>query len=106
MKSLRHRNIILLAGVCCAAVPWPGPIPPAHSESSPQTASSSGPTKRWVQFELSEAGSTGDPQTGKPVTLTIFLEACLGTIPVVATCESITFRARRSRLSQMQSRWC
>jgi TonB family protein len=94
MKSLRHRNVLLLAGICCAAVACPGFIPPAHSESSPQTASSSGPTKRWVQFELSQAESMGDPQTGKPVTLTIFLRGVPSdTTPVVATCESTAFRS-------------
>ena len=99
MKSLRHRNVMLLAGVCCVALACPGLIPPAHSESSPQTASSSGPTKRWVQFELSQAESMGDPQTGKPVTLTIFLRGVpAGTTPVVATCESVAFRGQRVTL--------
>jgi TonB family protein len=37
----------------------------------------------------------GDPQTGKPVTLTIFLGGVtVGTTPVVATCESIVFQAQ------------
>jgi TonB family protein len=86
---------MVLAGVCCVALACPGLIPPAHSESSPQTASSSGPTKRWVQFELSQAESLGDPQTGKVVTLTIFLRGVTsGTTPVVATCESIAFRSQ------------
>ncbi|NWF72738.1 MAG: hypothetical protein HXY51_06785 [Nitrospirae bacterium] len=95
MKSLRHRNVMLLAGVCCAAVACPGLIPPAHSESSPQTASSSGLTKRWVQFELGQAESIGDPQPGKPFTLTIFLRGVTsGTTPVVAICESIAFQGQ------------
>ena len=73
----------------------PGLIAPAHSASSPQAASSSGPTKRWAQFELSQAESMGDPQTGKPVTLTIFLGGVTaGMTPVVATCESIAFQAQ------------
>jgi TonB family protein len=37
----------------------------------------------------------GDPQTGKPVTLTILLGGVTaGMTPVVATCESITFQAQ------------
>jgi len=85
----------LLAGVCCGALFCPGFIAPAHSASSTQTVSSSSPTKRWVQFELSQAESMGDPQTGKPVTLTIFLGGVTaGMTPVVATCESIAFQAQ------------
>ena len=95
MRSLLHRNVMLLAGVCCVALAYPGLIPPAHSESSPQTASSSSPIKRGVQFELSQAEPTGDPQTGKPVTLTIFLRGVTsGSTPVVVTCESIAFQAQ------------
>ena len=92
MKALHHRSL-MLAGICCMALVCPGLIGLAHSESSPQTASSSGPTKRWAQFELSQAESMGDPQTGKPVTLTIVLGGVtIGTTPVVATCESIAFQ--------------
>jgi len=95
MKSLRHRNVLLLTGVCCMTLAWPCLTPPAHSESSPQPASSSVPIKRWVQFELSQPESMGDPQTGKPVTLTMFLRGVpSGTSPVVATCESIAFRGQ------------
>ncbi len=55
----------------------------------------SDPTKRWAQFELSQAESMGDPQTGKPITLTIVLGGVTtGTLPVVATCESIAFQAQ------------
>jgi len=93
----RHKScgLVLLAGMCCTALFCPGLPAPAHSASSPQTASSSGPTKRWAQFELSQAGSTGDPQTGKPVTLTIVLGGVpIGATPVVATCESILFQAQ------------
>ena len=95
MKALYHRGLMLLAGICCVALFCLGLIAPARSASSPQTASSSGPTKRWAQFELSQAGSTGDPQTGKPVTLTIVLGGVPeGMTPVVATCESIVFQAQ------------
>ena len=95
MKDLYHRELMLLAGMCCVALFCPGLIAPAHSASAPQTASSSGPTKRWAQFELSQAESMGDPQTGKPVTLTIFLGGVtVGTTPVVAICESIVFQAQ------------
>jgi TonB family protein len=95
MKALCHRGLTLVAGVCCAALFCPGFIAPAHSASSPQTASSSAPAKRWVQFELSQAESMRDPQTGKPVTLRIILGGVpAGTTPVMATCESIMFQAQ------------
>ncbi len=94
-NEIRFTRNALLAGMCCAVLFCPGLIAPAHSASSPQTASSSGLTKRWAQFELSQAESMGDPQTGKPVTLTIFLGGVTaGTTPVVATCESIVFQAQ------------
>ena len=95
MTMLHHRNLVLLAGICCVAVFCPGLVQPAHAASSPQTSSSSGPTKRWAQFELSQAESMGDPQTGKPVMLTIFLGGVTASVtPVVATCESIVFQAQ------------
>ena len=94
MKALYHRSL-MLAGMCCVALVCLGLIAPAYSASSPQTASSSGPTKRWAQFELSQAESMGDSQTGKPVMLTIFLGGVIpGNTPVVATCESIAFQAQ------------
>ena len=95
MKALRHRGLVLLAGMWCVSLFCPGFIASAHSASSPQTTPSPGPTKRWVQFELSQSESMGDPQTGKPVTLRIVLGGVTaGTTPVVATCESIVFQAQ------------
>lgn len=95
MKTLHHQGFMLLAWMCSAAFFCPGLIAPAHSASSSQTVSSSGPTKRWVQFELSQAESRGDPQIGKPVTLTIVLGGVTpGMTSVVATCESIAFQAQ------------
>ena len=95
MKALHHRTLVSLAGICCAALFCPSLIAPVHSASSTQTGSSSGPTKRWAQFELSQAESMGDPQTGKPVTLTILLGGVTaGATPVVARCESIAFQAQ------------
>jgi len=95
MKALHHRGLMLLAGMCCVALLCHGLIAPAHSASSPQTTSPSGLTKRWAQFELSRAESMGVLQTGKPVTLTIFLGGVTaGTTPIVATCESIMFQAQ------------
>lgn len=90
MKTLRHRDLVrLVVGVCCAAVWCLGLADPARAASSP------GPTKRWAQFELSQAESMGDPQTGKSVTLTIVLGGVpMGMTPVVATCESIVFQAQ------------
>jgi len=95
MKGLYHRGLVLLTGMCCAALFCPGLISLVRSASPPQTTSSSSATKRWVQFELDQAESMGDPQTGKPVTLTIFLGGVVpGNTPVVATCESIVFQAQ------------
>lgn len=95
MKDLHHRGLALSACMYCVVLICPGLIAPAHSASSPQTVSSSSPTKRWAQFELSQAESIGDPQTGKPVTLTILLGGVTaGMTPVVTTCESIAFQAQ------------
>ena len=87
--------LVLLVGICCVTLFCSGIVGTAHSASSPPTASSSGPTKRWAQFELSQAESMGDPKTGKPVTLTIVLGGVTaGMTPVVAICESIMFEAQ------------
>ena len=99
--SYHFTGNVLLAGVCCLALLCPGLVAPVSSASSSETASSSVPTKRWVQFELSQAESMGDPQTGKPVTLTIALGGMTsGIAPVVAICESIMFRAQMVTLEQ------
>ena len=95
MKALHYRGFVLWAGMCCIALFCSGLVAPARSASSPQTASSSGLTKRWVEFELSQAESMGDLQTGKPVTLTIFLGGVKEDMtPVVAICESIAFQSQ------------
>jgi TonB family protein len=94
-NEIRFTRNALLAGICCVALFCPGLVEPAHSASSPQTIPSPGPTKRWAQFELSQAESMGDPQTGKSVTLTIFLGGvAAGMTPVVATSESIMFQTQ------------
>ena len=95
MKALHHRSLVIVAGICCVAFLTSGSPSLAHSASSPPTAPSSGPTKRWAQFELSQAESMGDPKTGKPVTLTIVLGGVTpGMTPVVAICESMAFHAQ------------
>ena len=95
MKALHHRGLVLLAGMCCVALVCPGLIAPAHSASSPQSTTSSAPTKRWAQFGLNQAESMGDPQAGKPVTLMIALGGVTASsTPVVAICESIVFQAQ------------
>ncbi|HJS67327.1 MAG TPA: hypothetical protein VJ760_08385, partial [Nitrospiraceae bacterium] len=92
MKTLRHRNLVLLVGICCVVVCCLGLVEPARAASSPQTSSSPDPTKRWAQFGLNQAESMGDPQTGKPVTLMIALGGvAASSTPVVAICESIVF---------------
>lgn len=95
MQALHDRSLVLLIGICVVALLCLGPLSSAHSASSPQNASPSAPAKRWAQFELSQAESMGDSQTGKPVTLTIFLGGVtFGTAPVVVTCESILFQTQ------------
>ena len=101
MKALHDQVKMLLAGMCCALFFSPGLTAPAYPASSLQTASPSAPPKRWVEFELSQAESTRNSQTGKPVTLTIFLGgASEGTTPVVATCESIAFQTQTVTLKR------
>src|SRR5688572_643109 len=95
VKTLHHQQFMLLTWMCCAGFFFPGLLAPTHSASSTQTASSSGPMKRWAQFELSQAESMGDPQTGQPVTLTIVLGGMpAGLAPIVAISESIVFKTQ------------
>lgn len=95
MKALHHQGLMLLAGVCCVALSCPLLISPVLSASSTQTGSSSGPAKRWVQFELSQPEAMGNLQIGKPVILTIYLGGVTpSTTPVVAICESMVFQAQ------------
>lgn len=95
MKALRPRGLMRFAGMCCVALFCHSLMSPSHSASSSQTASSSGPAKRWAQFELNQAEPMGDPQTGKPITLTIYLGGVTaGATPVVAICESVAFQSQ------------
>ena len=95
MNLHKSCGLMLLTVLCSMVFFCPGLIAPAHSESSPQAASSSSPTKRWVQFDLSQDESMGDPQPSKPVTLTIALGGVpASTTSVVAICESIMFQAQ------------
>ncbi len=95
MKALYHQGLILLTGMCCVALFCFSVIAPVLAASSLQTASPSAPPKRWVEFELSQAESMRDPQTGKPATLTIVLGGeTAGMTSVVAICESIAFQAQ------------
>jgi TonB family protein len=91
----RVTRTALLAGMCAVALFCFALIAPVLAESLPQPASSSSLPKRWVEFELSQTESTKDPQTGKPVTLTIFLGGETAAMTsVVATCESIAFQTQ------------
>lgn len=95
MKALYHQGLMLMAGMCCVALFCFCLIAPVLAAPSPQRASSPSLAKRWVEFELSQAESTRDPQTGKPVTLTIFLGGETADMTsVVATCESIAFQTQ------------
>ena len=95
MKVLSRQGLLLSARMCCVALFCFGLLAPVLASSSPQTASSPSLAKRWVEFELSQAESTRDPQTGKPVTLTIFLGGeKADRTSVVATCESTVFQTK------------
>ena len=95
MKDLYHQGLRLSAGMCCVALFCFGLLAPVLASSSPQMASSPSLAKRWVEFELSQAEATRDPQTGKPVTLTIFLGGeKADRTSVVATCESTVFQTK------------
>lgn len=101
MKMLHYHMHLLLAGMCGVLCFSPGFIATAYSASSLQTASPSAPPKRWVEFELSQAESTKNSQTGKPVTLTIFLGGeTEGMTPVVVNCESIAFQPQTVTLKR------
>jgi TonB family protein len=94
MKALPHRSLTLLALLCCAGQPAvAGPSGSGTSTSISQ--STTGPVKRWANFELSQGGSTGDLQTGKVLTLDITLGGVVqGSVPIVAICESILFESQ------------
>ncbi|NOS82538.1 MAG: TonB family protein [Nitrospira sp.] len=101
MKTLHHHMHVLLAGMCGILFFSPGFIATVYSASSLQTASPSAPPKHWVEFELSQAESTKNSQTGKPVTLTIFLGGeTEGMTPVVVNCESIAFQTQTVTLKR------
>jgi len=94
MKAPPHRSLIRLGALCSVAL-----LPVtflsgllATASPSPSTAA---PTKRWAHFELSQAGSNGDLQIGKTLTMDIILGGVTqGSVPVVAICESILFETQ------------
>ncbi len=92
MVAVLQRSAKLLAGLCCGALALVTvPPPPAAAAAS----SKSTPVKRWAQFELSEAGTSGDLQAGKTVGLGITLGGVTpGAVPVVAICESVLFESQ------------
>ena len=84
MKFLLHKNLIALA---LATMPFWNILAPVFS-----SATTTNQASRWARFELNEQDSTGDLQTGKPLTLAITLGGVApGPIPIVALCESILF---------------
>src|SRR5262245_7210740 len=86
MKFLLDRNLIVLA-VALATMPFWNILSPVLS-----SATTTNQVSRWARFELNEQDSTGDLQTGKPLTLAITLGGVPpGPIPIVAVCESILF---------------
>ena len=101
MKAFYYQANLLLAGLCCVLLLSPGFVALAYSASSLQTVSPSAPPKRWVEFELSQAESTKNSQTGKPVTLTIFVGGAIEDLTsVVTTCESIAFQTQTVTLKR------
>lgn len=94
MKRLFRRSVILAAGLCCMALPAVA-IPLISGAATPASAPSGSPPKRWAHFELSQADSSGDLQTGKSLNLAITLGGVSqGTVPVVAICESVLFESQ------------
>jgi TonB family protein len=91
MKALFHRSLMSLAGALCITLfCWLAVelVFPASSASS-----SSQRTKRGAHFELTQQDFSGDLQAGKPLTLSMSLEGVApGTVPIVASCESILFK--------------
>jgi TonB family protein len=95
MKALYHQGLILSAGMCWVTLFCFGVIAPVLAASLPQRASSSSLATRWVEFELSQAESMRDLQTGKSATLTIVLGGeTAGMTSVVAVCESTAFQTQ------------
>ena len=91
MMALFHRGLMPLTGALCITLfLWPAVelVFPASS-----AVSTSKRTKRGVQFELTQQDFTGDLQAGKPLTLSLSLVGVAqGTVPIVASCESILFK--------------
>src|SRR5262245_29789281 len=86
MKFLVRKNLIALT-VALAMMPFWNILSPVLS-----SATTTNQASRWARFELNEQDSTGDLQTGKPLTLAITLGGVApGPIPIVALCESILF---------------
>jgi len=97
MKALLHRSLMLLARALCLTLLCWLTVEPASSASS--ASSTSQRTKRGVHFELTQQDFTGDLQAGKPLTLSMSLEGVApGTVPIVASCESILFKPQTVRL--------
>lgn len=87
MKALLRRSLMLLAGALCVTLPFWITAQPVSSAPS-----ATGPVSRWARFDLHEQDSSGDLQTGKPLTLAITLGGVpQGAVPIVALCESILF---------------
>lgn len=84
-----HRSLLNLTGVLAAALLC---MPPLGDAASPGS-SSSGPAKRWVQFDLNEEESAADILSGRPVALSMSLGGVAqGGSPVVAIIESVLFQ--------------
>lgn len=91
MKALFRRSLMPLAGALCITLFCWLAVEPVFPASS--VVSTSKRTKRGVHFELTQQDFTGDLQAGKPLTLSLILEGVArGTVPIVASCESILFK--------------
>lgn len=67
--------------------------PIIEAASSPGTARTALPGKRWVMFDFPNPDASGDIQVGKPLELSISLGGVSqGHTPLVAICESIHFQ--------------
>ncbi|BFU94548.1 MAG: conserved exported protein of unknown function [Nitrospira sp.] len=98
MAALLHRGLVLVTALCASGLPATATLADSGTPAA-TSPSSAGSAKRWTRFDLSQAGSGGDLQSGKPLTLDITLGGVVqSSVPVVAICESVLFESQTATL--------
>jgi TonB family protein len=93
MRQMHRLRTLFFTKSCAIALLGLCLIAPVQAASPPDRTPSPTPTKRWVEFELSQAETTPNTQTGQPVMLTILLGGVTDDMrPIVVTCDSIAFQ--------------